>query len=752
MIRQGLKFSLGAALLTSFFWHRGNVLDNFVYPVFGYVSVLIEPSMGGAVATRSLREIAAGLGRLGGSALGGIIAAILVNAYGIQGSSFFVIPSLTYILAALICETYRWQAAYSQATLLGALIAMRVVGTSAQQDIWLYLRSRLIDNWIGIAVGIAVALLFWPQNTRSDLNRNLMGILQDIPRLFQKILDRYLKTDGDERDYPLSIEQNELNLLNQIKKSTQTSLSTLTKATHEFGSEILVAENWSEILTIQNQLTRQLADLMAFKGEKHEQNLVGQFRAEFYQLATHLTDSFDSLRDLSNGKKILATPYLTELEEDLANIGGKLDHLRTSGEIDRYDVQESLQFYQFIQLVSRFIQQCEGLGGRIIDKTKVTATFRRRHLITFPKWAPISLKRLREIVSLGLVIGLLLAIIRHIEFPYPSAYEKVADIVIIGAVVTVIQPTRGRAIAIGWAATVSLSLTILCIYLLVKSFGYNPFSSSLAYFFAYFSCAWLGFTPIARIGAIVAADAIGKDIFPFFEQGIWAALISVPVGAFLGVLLTTVFMTKSATNQLETDFSVTFKKMGQLYQKLLSGYFQDTIPPSDIPQLKQAITVAIAQHPASVKIASLEQISTVLATKHQNFWNFSIGYEQKLLAQLDALQDGLQQPLPEPIRQKFLPELQAVATRSLRETAKKTAIAFDQMAEAIAAQVILNPPKLGLLIQEIESLEKQLLSLRVESRSYPLNELIAFSSAFMTMKAIASNLNQMSQDLPAYTQ
>ncbi|MDB9386302.1 hypothetical protein PN439_06175 [Microcystis aeruginosa CS-583] len=736
MIRQGLKFSLGAALLTSFFWHRGNVLDNFVYPVFGYVSVLIEPSMGGAIA--------AGLGRLGGSALGGIIAAILVNAYGIQGSSFFVIPSLTYILAALICETYRWQAAYSQATLLGALIAMRVVGTSAQQDIWLYLRSRLIDNWIGIAVGIAVALLFWPQNTRSDLNRNLMGILQDIPHLFQKILDRYLKTEVEERDYPLSIEQNELNLLNQIKKSTQTSLSILTKATHEFGSEILVAENWSEILTIQNQLTRQLADLMAFKGEKHEQNLVHQFRAEFYQLATHLTDSFDSLRDLSNAKKILATPYLRELEEDLANIGGKLDHLRTSGEIDRYDVQESLQFYQFIQLVSRFIQQCEGLGGRIIDKTKVTATFRRRHLITFPKWAPISLKRLREIVSLGLVIGLLLAIIRHIEFPYPSAYEKVADIVIIGAVVTVIQPTRGRAIAIGWAATVSLSLTILCIYLLVKSFGYNPFSSSLAYFFAYFSCAWLGFTPIARIGAIVAADAIGKDIFPFFEQGIWAALISVPVGAFLGVLLTTVFMTKSATNQLETDFSVTFKKMGQLYQKLLSGYFQDTIPPSDIPQLKQAITVAIAQHPASVKIASLEQISTVLATKHQNFWNFSIGYEQKLSAQLDALQDVLQQPLPEPIRQKFLPELQAIA--------RQTAIAFDEIAEAIAAQVILNPPKLGLLIEEIESLEKQLLSLRVESRSYPLNELIAFSSAFMTMKAIASNLNQMSQDLPAYTQ
>ncbi|TRU28367.1 MAG: hypothetical protein EWV80_05455 [Microcystis aeruginosa Ma_QC_B_20070730_S2] len=46
----------------------------------------------------------------------------------------------------------------------------------------------------------------------------------------------------------------------------------------------------------------------------------------------------------------------------------------------------------------------------------------------------------------------------------------------------------------------------------------------------------------------------------------------------------------------------------------------------------------------------------------------------------------------------------------------------------------------------------KLRSLTRSSRSYPLNELIAFSSAFMTMKAIASNLNQMSQDLPAYTQ
>ncbi|HEY9664485.1 MAG TPA: hypothetical protein V6C65_39070, partial [Allocoleopsis sp.] len=183
IIKQGLKFSLGAALLGSFFWHRADLLDNYVYPVFGYVSVLIEPAAGGAII--------AGLGRVGGSALGGFIAAVLVNSFGLYGSGLFIIPSITYILSALICQTYRWQAAYTQATLLGTLIAMRSVGTSDQQDIWLYLKSRLIDNWIGVSVGIAVALLFWRQDTRTELTRNLKQFLQNVPRLFQEIVNQY---------------------------------------------------------------------------------------------------------------------------------------------------------------------------------------------------------------------------------------------------------------------------------------------------------------------------------------------------------------------------------------------------------------------------------------------------------------------------------------------------------------------------------------------------------------------------------
>ncbi|MGH2415395.1 MAG: hypothetical protein ACRDEA_17235, partial [Microcystaceae cyanobacterium] len=70
----------------------------------------------------------------------------------------------------------------------------------------------------------------------------------------------------------------------------------------------------------------------------------------------------------------------------------------------------------------------------------------------------------------------------------------------------------------------------------------------------------------------------------------------------------------------------------------------------------------------------------------------------------------------------------------------------------ITAPMLLQSSQTASLVQEIESIEQQLLKRRVESRSYPLEQLIAFSSAFMTMKAIASNLNRISQTLPTYAQ
>ncbi|HEY9604772.1 MAG TPA: hypothetical protein V6C85_24420 [Allocoleopsis sp.] len=739
IIKQGLKFSLGAALLGSFFWHRADLLDNYVYPIFGYVSVLIEPAAGGAII--------AGLGRVSGSALGGFIAAILVNSFGIYGSGLFIIPPITFILSALICETYRWQAAYSQATLLGTMIAMRAVGSSNQQDIWLYLKSRLIDNWIGVCVGIAVALLFWRQDTSTELNKHLKQFLQGIPHLFQGIVNQYamprrLENTENNHSPVLPTFMPPSSLLNQLTKTTQTSLTALTKAASEFQSQTLTEENWSAILMSQSQLSRQLADMLALANQD-EQALACQFRVELNQFARHLAESCDQLSAIAHTSHHFNYD-LSGLEQDLAIIKDKLNHLRSTGEINQYGTSETLRFFQLLQLLIQFTQELRSLQNRLLHKVDIAATHQRRRLLTFPKHTPIPMKRAIEIVGTGMAIGMAIAIIRHIDFPYPSAYQNTATLIVVGAIAMLVQPTRGRAIALSLAAIISLWLSLFLIYLLAISFGYNPITSGVVYFLIYVCCTSLGFTPIARVGAIVAANAIAKDIFPFFYQGLAAAVIAIPCGVLIGLLITTVFMGGSASNELEKSFSQTFKQLGQLYKSLSTTYLQGATPSPEITQLKATISKTIAQHPMGLKIAGLEQGSSGLATKHKHLWSFLLGYEQKLFAQLGTLEDELQQPMLDAIRQQYLAELQAIA--------QQTVDAFNQLSAMITAPMLLQSSQIASLVQKIESIEQQLLNQRVESRSYPLEQLIAFSSAFMTMKEIATNLNSMSQTLPTYAQ
>jgi uncharacterized membrane protein YccC len=739
IIKQGIKFSLGAALLGSFFWHRADVLDNYVYPTFGYVSVLIEPAAGGAII--------AGLGRIGGSALGGFIAAVLLSAFGIYGSGMFIIPPITFILSALICETYRWQAAYSQATLIGTLIAMRALGTSNQQDIWLYLKSRLLDNWVGVAVGIAVTLLFWPQDTRTDLNKNLNQFLQGVSCSFQGIVNQYatpLQLENAENNHApvLPVSTTPSFLLNQLTKNIQASLTTLTKAASEFQSQALTEENWSAILASQNQLLRQLADMLVL-ADQDQQTLAHQFRVELNQFACHLEKSCDALSTIANSSND-SNDALSEIEQDLAIIKDKCNHLRSSGEISQYNISETLQFFQLLQLLTQFTQELRSLQKRLLYKANVAATHQRRRLLTFPKRTSISMKRVIEIVGMGIAVGMALAIIHHIDFPYPSAYQPAADVIVVGIIVYLVQPTRGRGIAVILAAAICLTLSNLFIYLLAISFGFNPITCSVVYFLMYVSSALLGFTPVARISAIVAADTLSKDIFPFFYEAMAASVISVPCGMLIAFLITIVFMGGSSANKLEKSFAQTFKQLGQLYQSLLTTYLQGATPSLEITQLQATLEKTIAQHPKGLKIAGLEEGSGGMATKHKHLWNFLLSYEQTLFAQLGTLADELSQPMPDAIRQQYLSELQAIA--------QQTIDTFNQLSATITAPMILPSSQTASLVREIESIEQQLLSQRVESRSYPLEQLIAFSSAFMTMKAIAGNLNRISQTLPTYAQ
>lgn len=713
LVKHGLRFSLGAALLTGLFSERGDLLDNYAYPIFGYVSVVIEPSSGNAIM--------AGLGRLGGSALGGLIAAILIDTFGLEGSSYYIIPPLTFILVSLICETYRWQAAYSQATLIGTFIAMRALGTSAQEDIWLYVQSRLVDNWIGVTVGIAVVLLIWPQESRTELAKRTRQFLQQVPLVIAAIADRDLSA-----------------FLNQLTHLTQTSQKTLAFASTEFQGEAIIEENWSAILASQAQITRQLTSLIDLTAID-QSTLAIQFADELDQFAGHLSATCDhlstSLTDLgladldSTNQEDFAL-----LQQDVAQMEAKLEMLRTTGAIKQYSVTEALQCFQLLELCRQSIQSLQALQVKLYDRANVIVNHQRRPILTLPKWKPISHQRVIEIVGMGMAIGMILAIINHIAFPYPSAYPKVASLVVVGGMIFLVQPTRGKAIAMSLAATLCLYITLFWVYLIATAFGFNPVSSALLYFLIYMSCAVLGFTLIARIGAIIAADIFAKDVFPFFEQGLQAAAFSILAAVIVSLLITKLFMGESAANQFTQSLAQTYQQLGQLYQFLLTRYLQDQNIDAEINKLKQILGSTLAEHPLVFKIAGIEQGTSALAAQQKSLWSVWLNHEQQLFTQLENLEEHLQTPPPDWIKQQFLPELQMIA--------QQTTNRFNQIAAQITEPIGQSPPQ-TLLTQQIAALEQQLLSLRSESRDHPLTPLLPFSATFTTLKMIAHNLDQI---------
>ncbi len=378
ILKQGFRFAVGAALIEAFFWHRGDLLDNFIYPVFGYVSVVIEPTTGGAFT--------AGLGRIAGSALGGVIAATLVSVFGISDYGLYVIAALTFIIASLICESYRWQAAYSQATLVGTFIAMRALGTSANENIWLYLKSRLIDNWIGICFGVVVALLIYPQDSRSQLNKNLNRFLENISLLMRSICQRYTKAENTTN--------NSQELIDNLKKLEKSTSATLAKSNTELRNSWL--EQWNGINSSQNTLLRQAQDLLKIVDNTKESDLAQSFQLELNSLVNSIGEFCSSLQ---SGIISRFGP-----RAEISKIKEKLEHLRISGEIDKFSTFEVLQFFQFSQLLNQFSKEIESLQSKInnTDQTKLS--------LNLPKYNKISLRRIVEIIGIGLAIGMSLSI------------------------------------------------------------------------------------------------------------------------------------------------------------------------------------------------------------------------------------------------------------------------------------------------------------------------------------------------------
>ncbi len=749
LTKQGLSFALGAALLTGLFDHRGDLAANFVYPIFGFVSVVYEPSRGGAIN--------AGLGRLGGSALGGVIAATLISAYGVATPAFYVVPALTFILAALICETYRWEAAYSQATLIGTYIAMRVLGTSDQENIWRYLQSRLIDNWIGIMMGFAVVLLFWPRGSRQGLVQGTRQFLQQVPPMLGAIVHRLAP-------HPTLASLDAAALQTQLTALIKGNQKILEGAEDEFQGQVIYEENWDAILATQAQIARQLANLDELAAQT-QLSLPSPFEHQLDRFLIHMTATCDRLiGSLDSGPDhgYPAPPEdLALLHQDMATLTATLEQLRLSGALDQYSDLEILpRFYQ-LELCRQLVYSLEALDNDLRERARQVAQHRRQRLITLPKWTPLPRHRVIEIVGMGTALAMLLAVIYHIDYPFPSPlYTRISSLLVVAAVLFLVQPTLIRAIAGVFGGLAIIHLLLFWVNLVVTAFGLHPASSFLLYFILFMTFAIpsigelakaaemiagpFGFLPgstphpieLSRITAIIVAMLYAEGVGPFFPQALHAASMATVLATAAAFVISLFFIRTTETDQFTQSLAQAYRQLGQIYHGLLARYGLDhwavdavTAPGPAVEVGKLAKTLEL--HPLLCLVAGLELGLSPTANRRRRQWKTWVSQEEPLLTQLNNLREYTHTPPPDWLPQNFGADLQAIA--------QQTTDRFHQIAAHIEGG---PPPPQRPLRPQLEALEQQLLQLRLESRGHPVAPLIAMSATFTTLKAIAQHLDQ----------
>ncbi|QQE67626.1 hypothetical protein GFS31_43390 (plasmid) [Leptolyngbya sp. BL0902] len=740
LIKQGLSFALGAALLTGLLQNRGDLLDNFAYPIFGFVSVVYQPSQGGAFN--------AGLGRLGGSALGGLIAATLISAYGVETPAFYVVPALTFIFAALLCETYRWEAAYSQATLVGTFIAMRVLGTSAEENIWRYVAARLIDNWIGIMVGFAVVLLFWPRGSRPALVKGTRQFLQQLPLRLGAMVQRWAP-------HPTLAHLDAAHLHHQLETLVEGNHLALENAENEFQGEGIYEENWGAILAAQTQLVRQL---------DHLDQLVARdalavppvFVQHLDQFLLHSTATCDQLQAALTQPPPDPPTALALLHQDVTAMAATLNDLRASGAFDPYDAPQVLQGFHQLELCRQLVHSLEALSDGLHQRAQIVAEHRRQPLISLPRWTPLSPRRVIEIVGMGAAIGLLLVVVYSLEYPFPAlVYTRVATLVGLAGLLFFVQRTLLRAIAGVVGGIVVIHLLLFWIYLVANAFGFNPASSFLLYFILFMSFALptvgplakatemiagpFGFLPgtpphsieLSRIGAILTALLFAEGVGPFFHEALRAASLSTLMATSLAFVVSLFFITGSEVGQFTQSLADTYRQMGQMYQGLLAHYWLDQPADPRLETQTDKLAKAAEQHELLSLVAGLELGFSAAAKQETRRWNTWIEQEALLLAQLNHLRDHTRTPPPNWLAQRFLADFQAIA--------QQTTDRFYQVANQVEGKAPLTQEP---LLPQLEALETQLLALRLESREYPIAPLVAFSATFSTLKTIAQHLDQ----------
>lgn len=721
-----VKLAIRTAIATTFvgelFQVSGNIA-HLVYPMLGLLTTM-ESSLGPTVKK--------GWGRLAGSAIGGAVGAWLAVTLG--GSP--AIAGLGFALAALICEGFQLQASYGQAGTIAALVAAQFFGGGS--DAWSYAFSRVMDNWIGVMIGIAITLIFWSETPRQKLSENLIQVLHNIDQLFQAIVDGYCT----ERKQVVAGSD----LLNEISSCIQKSKRVLDQEMYGVVGSHLAQENWSELLAIAERLHRYLATMLK-EVQKLDSSLFPQFAEPLTQLAQQLSATCTALiqtvqstdaakSNLLKFRFTAGTPHnpqtavheISSLKSQLQSITDQIKRMRTTETIHTHSIQENQQFYVYFHNLNALMQTMEQLTNALLYREKTAA---QSEVKSDFRWRPVPFERIRFILKTGIAVWLCLVILNdwlHMPFNYYAVI----------AVVVAMQPTFGKGMVAGSQRVIVTGIGAIYAVLLINTLGGTPFTLALGIFLIILTCTYLGFSQGYVTGCILLSLAImahsGQP-----NAYIWGRFLETLIGVIVALVLSELLWSKTSSQQLNQEISQTFTQMGSLYTMLVNSYLKGSEPEATIAQISKTIQKSLKTQTSLQKETEQESVYNLMAPKAQREWNLLLSYEKELFENLEALQGAVEQGTGTPLSQ----ELQDAIENSVQATV----LNFNQLAKATGQQR--SQQKVSSPLSTFDAIEQALLNLRATAAkwTYSLDQVLALMVVISATREIAENLDQISTDL-----
>ncbi|MDG2992303.1 aromatic acid exporter family protein [Candidatus Synechococcus calcipolaris G9] len=735
--KHAIKVGLAAALLATVFWQSN--LQSVEYPVMGLVATMLSTNVG--------ETLKAGWGRLGGSILGGIFAALSISLLGLNPISGMV----AFLAVMIICQSLKLSALQNQAIVVAVLIAS---SSEIGKDPWNYALNRVFDNGIGILIGILITLLIWPDRPQLTLRHQVTTVLAELGHTLERLLHRLYVSPPPTMDSragsidstgtgilegPKTLEDIEDRQFQAISNQLRQADTLLDKSIYGIAGWQLAQENWSTRLTLVRRLRRHLRSLARLVPLIQNKPILSEFIAPMERLGQGLIPEFNQLTEAiatSEPPVLETTPTQQALEILYQDLNQRRNQRRRQGKNQAYELEDVVHTYATLNSLSRIHRDLTLLAQAFQPEPQLT----QLNLAPQPHFKEISLptplyyNRLKHILKGMVALGLTLFIIESANLPF-GYYATIA-------VVICLQSTLGNSLRSAWQRTVGTFLGAVIAHTLIYTLGATPLSIGLGVTLLIVSMNFLGMPQGHKPGAFLLILAL--MVYPSQpEPYIWGRFLETELGIGIALLVGLCLWPDTSARHLDQEIKANFQRLGQLYGQVVQQCQTQGANP-DLEALINAVRQSYRQQLQLKTMATLEPVQALGLAQKRRFWNIYENYQFSFLSSLFSFEaihcelwsaDESEQSSPPSIQAMFQgmePELGALVHLGSQS--------LDQATEM--------PPDSAALTQGLQDLEQKLQFLRSQRffRAYPLEVVLDVFSILGIIQEISENLIQFGQE------